>query len=191
MAEKEIKQPKEQKKPQVEKGKMEKQEKEAKKRPVEEEGEILIRILGYDIPGSRNIYAGLTRIKGVSWNISNAVCIKLKYPRTKKISELTTEDIIKIEEFLKVMPVFPFLKNRRFDIETGQTEHIFGSDIDMKREFDIKRLKEIKSYKGIRHALGQPVRGQSTRSHFRKKGRVIAGATKKTKTAAPAAPKGK
>jgi len=193
MAEKEIK-PKEQKKPQVEKGKTEKQEKEVKRRPVEEESEILIRILGYDIPGSKNLYSGLTRIKGVSWTISNAVCLKLKYPRTKKISELTNEDITKIEEFLKVMPVFSFLKNRRFDIETGKTEHIFGSDIDMKREFDIKRLKEIKSYKGIRHALGQPVRGQSTRSHFRKKGRVIAGATKKAKApaaASAAAPKGK
>jgi len=176
---------KEQKKPQPSKEK--EKEKESKRAREEEMSEILIRILGYDIPGSRNLFVGLTRIKGVSWAISNAVCLKLNYPRSKKISELSAEEIIKIEEFLRALPVYNFLKNRRFDLETGETSHIYGADIDMKREFDIKRLKEIKSYKGIRHALGQPVRGQSTRSHFRRGGRTV-GIAKKP-AAASAAPK--
>ena len=44
--------------------------------------------------------------------------------------------------------------------------------MDLQNEFDIRRLKKIKSYKGIRHSLGQPVRGQRTKAHFRK-GRAV------------------
>lgn len=139
-----------------------------KKRPVvEESNEILVRVCGYDIPGSRNLYAGLTRIKGISWAISNAVCIKLSIPHAKKISELSKEDIKRIEQFLSTLDVPDFLKNRRHDRETGKTGHHYGTDLDMKREFDIKRLKEMRSYRGVRHALKLPVRGQRTRSHFR------------------------
>jgi small subunit ribosomal protein S13 len=144
-----------------------------KKHEEREEHEMLVRILGYDIPGSKNLYTGLIRIKGISWAISNAVCIKLGFPKNKKVSELSKPDIQKIENFLETLPVYDFLKNRRTDIETGKTEHFFGTDLDMKRDFDIKRLREIKSYRGIRHALKQPVRGQRTRSHFRKKARAM------------------
>lgn len=146
-------------------------------RKEEERNEILVRIFGYDIPGSRNLFTGLTRIKGVSWAISNAACIKLSLNKAKKISELTKPEIAQIENFLKNLDVPDFLKNRRLDSESGKTSHFYGADLDMKREFDIKRLKEIKSYKGIRHALKLPVRGQRTRSHFRKKG--AAGGIKK------------
>ncbi len=147
-------------------------EKEERKKQFlkEESHEMLIRIMGYDIPGSKTLYAGLTRIKGISWGISNGLCIKLGFQRTKRISELTKDDIQKIEKFLHELDLPVFLKNRRNDFESGETAHYFGSDLDIKREFDIKRLREIKSYKGIRHALKQPVRGQRTRSHFRKSG---------------------
>ncbi len=141
-----------------------------KPQPEEKEPETLVRIMGYDIPGSKNLYSGLTCIKGISWAISNAACLRLNFPRTKKIATLNKEDIAKIEKFLKELPLPDFLKNRRKDIESGETKHYFGSDLDIKREFDIKRLREIKSYRGIRHAAKLPVRGQRTRSHFRKKG---------------------
>ncbi len=155
-------------------------EREEQKKPVKEEEsyESLVRIMGSDIPTSKNIYAGLTRVKGISWAIANAVCIKLGYQKSKKISELTKSEIEKIENFLKELPIFNFLKNRRFDPETGETSHIFGSNLDMIRSFDIRRLKQIKSYKGIRHSMGLPVRGQKTRSHFRTKGRKAVGVKK-------------
>ena len=154
--------------------KPEKVEKVERKKPDErEEYESLVRIFGYDIPGSKNLYTGLTRIKGISWTISNAICIKLGFPKSKRISELSKQEIQKIEQFLDDIKIYDFLKNRRTDIETGQTAHYYGTDLDMKRDFDIKRLREIKSYRGIRHALKQPVRGQRTRSHFRKKGRAM------------------
>lgn len=153
----------------------------ASKRPqIEETNEVLVRILGYDIPGSKNLIVGLTRIKGVSWAISNAVCLKLNMSKAKKISELSKAEIQQIESFLKNPQVYDFLKNRRLDRESGETKHYFGSDLDIKREFDIKRLKEIKSYKGLRHALKLPVRGQRTRSHFRNKG-VAMGVKRKSK----------
>jgi len=132
--------------------------------------ESLVRIYGYDIPGSKNLYTGLTYIKGISWSVSNAICHKLNYPKTKKISELSKDEIKKIENFIQSLDVPSYLKNRRADPETGKTEHYYSSDLDMKREFDIKRLRNIKSYRGIRHALKLPVRGQRTRSHFRSKG---------------------
>lgn len=170
MAEKQETKPEKQKKPE----KVEKPKAEKPKRVEErEEHEVLVRIFGYDIPGSKNLYTGLTRIKGVSWTIANALCIKLGFPRGKKVVELSKADIQKIEKFLETLPVYDFLKNRRTDIETGQTAHYYGTDLDMKRDFDIKRLREIKSYRGIRHALKQPSRGQRTRSHFRTKGRAM------------------
>lgn len=127
----------------------------------------IIRILQTDIPGNKNVYAGLTRIKGVSWGISNALCILLKLDKMKKIETLTKEEIAKIEETLKQHKFPKFLLNRRNDFTTGEDKHLLGQTLEVERELDIKRLKKIRSFRGLRHALGQPTRGQSTKSHFR------------------------
>ena len=142
-------------------------------RKTEIEDMILVRIAGHDIPGNKKLYAGLTRIKGVSWSISNATCLLLKISHDKKISELSKDEIQKIESFLKDPKIYDFMKNRRFDPETGRTSHSISNDLDMKKDFDIRRMKKIKSYGGVRHAAHQPVRGQRTRSHFRKKGQAV------------------
>lgn len=157
------------------------EEKQTKKPPVqEEEQEMLIRIMGFDIAGSKNVYTGLTRIKGVSWAISNAACLKLGIPKSKKIADLSKDDIKKIEEFLTKLDIYPFMKNRISDPETGEETHIFGHDLNMKKSFDIKRMRKMKSYKGVRHGSNLPVRGQRTRSNFRKKGLAV-GVKKKKK----------
>jgi small subunit ribosomal protein S13 len=150
--------------------------------------ETLVRIANYDIVGSKNVFVGLTKIKGVSWTLANATCLKLGLPKSKKISELSKDEIKKIEEFVKNPAVPDFMKNRRKDIETGMTKHLVGSELDIRKDFDIRRLKKIRSYKGMRHTLGQPVRGQSTRSHFRTKGRTAVG-VRKGSSDKPAAPK--
>lgn len=149
--------------------KVEKKEAEQPKkgRPQEERSEMLLRIHGYDIPGSRKLLVGLTYIKGISWALSNVVCLRLGLDKDKKISDLTKADIQKIEEFIVKMPVPDYMKNRRHDLETGESKHYLGTDLEMKKEFDIKRMREMKSYKGIRHGAKLPVRGQRTRSHFR------------------------
>ena len=142
----------------------------------------LVRISSTDIRGEKNLYAGLSRIKGVSFAISNAICHKLGLNKTKKVSDLSKEEIKKIEETLKNLDVPEYLKNRRKDIETGEDLHLSTSDLDLQKEFDIKRLKKVKSYKGLRHSRGLPVRGQRTRSHFRKKGKNKAVGVKTKKT---------
>lgn len=154
---------------------IEKQEAERRKQE-----ERIIRILQTDIDGKKQIYAALTKIKGVSWSLSNAVCKKLNLERRKKIGSLSQEEIKKVEEFIRNPHVPEFLFNRRKDLESGRNMHLIGSDLDLRKEFDIKRLKKIKSYRGLRHALGQPTRGQRTRSHFRAKGKSV-GVTKKSK----------
>ncbi len=143
----------------------------------------IVRIMQHDIPGNKNLLTGLTYIKGVSWAISNATVKILKMNPSKKISELSKPEIEIIINFLQhethKLPLF--LINRRNDFETGTDGHFVGTDLDMKKEFDIRRLKKIRSYRGLRHALGQPTRGQRTRSHFRTKGKKKTGAKKKVK----------
>ncbi|MBT96577.1 MAG: 30S ribosomal protein S13 [Candidatus Pacearchaeota archaeon] len=143
--------------------------------------ERIIRILSKDIEGKMKIYPGLTNIKGVSWSLSNAVCKILKIDKNRKIGSLTDEEIKTISEFIKNPKVPKYLINRRTDFETGEDKHLVGSDLDLRTEFDIKRLKKIKNYKGYRHMSGLPVRGQRTRSNFRKNRRKSTGIKKKGK----------
>ena len=130
--------------------------------------ERLVRILSTDIEGKMGIYVGLTKIKGISWSVSNAVCNYLKLAKSKKIGSLTPEELKKLSEFIKEMKIPNHLLNRRKDFETGEDKHLIGSDLELRKDFDIKRLKKIKSYRGLRHASGLPLRGQRTKSHFRK-----------------------
>jgi len=142
------------------------EEKEQKQEKLQKEVR-LIRILSTDIAGDRDLYSGLTLIKGVSWSFANGVCKKLGIGK-KKIQDLTKEEIGQIEEFIKKPELPGHLLNRRKDIIGGVDRHLQGSDLDLQKEFDIKKLKKIKSYKGVRHILGLPVRGQRTRSNFRR-----------------------
>jgi len=143
---------------------------EKKKNPFiakEEPTGKIVRIMQTDIPGNKSVYAGLTRIRGISWAISNVLCLKIGINKTKKIEELSKEEIQKVEEKMKNIECPEFLLNRRNDFTTGKNSHVITSDLDFEKEMDIKRLKKIRSYRGLRHAMGQPTRGQSTRSHFR------------------------
>jgi len=137
-------------------------------KPIEKKEEaMLIRILATDIPGNKKVLPGLTRIKGVSWSFANSMCKVLKIDKNKEVKDLSKEEIGEIIKFVQNPKLPEFMLNRRKDLETGENKHIMGADLDLRKEFDIKRLKKIKSYKGLRHATGQPVRGQRTRSHFR------------------------
>ena len=114
------------------------------------------------------LYAGLTKIKGVSWTLSNAVCKTLGIDKSKKIGALTDDEIKKISDFFKNPKLPTYLLNRREDLESGENKHLIGIDLELANEFDIKRLRKIKSYRGSRHAQGLPLRGQKTKSNFRK-----------------------
>ncbi len=177
-----------------EKTQQDKQEAKGKGKFIKEEKKYasLVRILQTDIPGNKKILVGLTYIKGVSWSISNAVCKILEIDPNKKIENLNKREIEKIEEFLKNPKLPLFLINRRKDFETGENMHLITTQLDITKEFDIRRLKKIRSYRGYRHALGQPTRGQRTRSHFRskKKGKSVGVTKKKAEAVTPAKEKG-
>ena len=175
-----------------EKRKEEKQkteEKAEKPRRFEEKQErSLVRIAATDIPITLSVYAGLTKIKGVSWSLSNAICHSLSLDRTRKISALSQEEIDRIMAFIKNPKLPEWLLNRKKDIETGISKHVITTELDLQREFDIRRMRRIRSYKGVRHALGLPVRGQRTKAHFRK-GRAVGVTRSKAKPAAAAGAK--
>ena len=141
----------------------------------------IVRILSKDIEGKMKVYPGLTKIKGVSWSLSNAACQKLKIDKNKTIGTLNDSEIKKVEEFLKNPDVPHHLLNRQKDRETGDDKHLTGVDLDLRKDFDIKRLKQIKSYRGFRHMAGLPLRGQRTKSNFRKNRAKGSGIKKKNK----------
>ncbi len=143
--------------------------------------ERVVRILSKDIEGKMKLYPGFTKIKGVSWTLSNAICKLLGFDKKRMIGSLTVEEVDKISELMKTSKLPNFLLNRRNDFETGESKHLIGSDLELRKEFDIKRLKKIKSYKGYRHMSGLPLRGQKTKSNFRKNRRKGAGIKKKQK----------
>lgn len=145
-----------------------------------DEGRI-VRILSSDIEGKMTVYAGLTKIKGISWSFANAICNSLGLDKRVKIGILTEKEIERISEFIKNPNLPVCIYNRRKDFETGKDKHLIGSDLDLSKEFDIKRLKKIKSYRGLRHSVGLPLRGQRTKSHFRTNKKKSVGIKKKGK----------
>jgi small subunit ribosomal protein S13 len=153
-----------------------------KGKPTENKNEDkLVRILAKDIEGKLKIYVGLTKIKGISWAFSNTICKKLNLDKNRKIGSLSKEEIDKINDFVKNPNVSSYLLNRRNDFETGKDKQLVGNDLEMQKDADVSRLKKIKSYRGQRHSLGLPMRGQRTRSHFRRNKKKSVGIKKKGK----------
>lgn len=143
----------------------------------------IVRIVNTDIIGTKQVSHALTQIYGVNYSLSEAVCTTLKIDKQLKIGSLTDDQIKKMEQVIKNPGQFnipSFLLNRRVDPEIGKDLHFTSSDLKLSKEFDIKMFKKIKSYRGIRHALGLTLRGQRTRSNFRK-GKSLGVSKKKKK----------
>ena len=143
----------------------------------------LVRIVNTDLDGSKPLCKALTKIKGVGFMFANAACILAQMDKYKKVGLLTDEEIKKISDVLKEPAKFSvpsWLLNRRKDPEDGTDKHLVSANVSFVSENDIKYMKKMRSYKGMRHSLGQPVRGQRTRSNFRKnKGKVSLGVKKR------------
>ncbi len=147
----------------------------------------IVRIGGADIVGTKSVFCALRRIKGISYSFSNAICITLDLDKRRAMGDLSDEELKRVEDVITNPAkhnIPPWMFNRRADYDDGIDKHLISTDVKFRKEFDIKRLKIIKAYRGMRHALGLPVRGQKTRSHFRRGGTV--GVRKK-----PGAKKGK
>jgi len=143
----------------------------------------IVRIANADLNGDKKLINALTKIKGVSFMFSNLVCSLTKMDKLTKVGYLKEDQIKKIEEVLKEPLKFKvplWMLNRRKDPETGQDKHLFGGDLAYNKDNDIKLMKKIRCYRGIRHTEGLPVRGQRTKSNFRKnKGKVSLGVKKR------------
>ncbi len=135
----------------------------------------IVRIARTDIDGTKPIGKAIGSLPGVGDMYGNAVSKVLEYDSDKKIGDLDDEEIDEVEEIIKnpdEAGIPEWIRNRRKDRETGEDKHLIGDDLELKEEFDIRRLKEIESYKGWRHEIGLPVRGQKTKSSFRSGAKV-------------------
>ena len=145
----------------------------------------LVRIMNRDIKGEKQLACALRHIKGINYSLANIVCLKADIGHNIRIGYLTDQQIQKITDVIKDLHNFvpSYMLNRQKDYETGENKHLFASDLMLQKEDDIKRLKKIKSYRGLRHAWGLPVRGQRTKSNFRnKKGPALGVQRKKLKS---------
>ncbi len=129
----------------------------------------LIRVANTDIIGQKSILHGLTKIKGVGLSFSNAICETLNINKTEKIGGIDEKTKVAIEGKIEDLEGIPtWMLNRKKDYDTGLDKHLTGPKLKLTQEFDIRRMKKIKSYKGIRHMFQLPVRGQRTKGNFRK-----------------------
>ena len=127
----------------------------------------ILRIMGTDVEGTLKTIYALTKIKGVSLSLANAVLKKAGINPDLRVGFLTETEINKIEEIIKeptkyAMPQWLF--NRRKDEETGKDTHIISADLVLRTKMDIDQAKEIRSWRGYRHAYGLKVRGQHTKT---------------------------
>ena len=129
----------------------------------------MVRLLDTDIRGGLKTLNALTRVYGVSYMLANALCNVLDLNKQQRIGELTKDDLRKIEAVIRDPKNLPsWMLNRRKDKATGEDKHLLKSDLKLQKDSDVKDLQKIKSYRGIRHQAGLPVRGQRTRSNFRR-----------------------
>ncbi len=168
---------------------------ELKQQP-QENVKYIIRIANTDLDGMKPILTALRKVRGVSYAFSYLVCTLAKVDMHAKAGALREEEVQRISAVLKdplVAGAPAWMLNRKKDPELGTTRHVVGTDLALAVENDIKRMKMIKSYRGWRHSIGQPTRGQRTRSNFRRnKGKVVGVAKKKiVPGAAPAKDEGK
>lgn len=150
----------------------------------EKEFKHLIRIVNTDIDGNKAILQALRKIKGISFMFSNAVCNLSGIDHSKKAGNLSDAEVKKISEIMENPSKFSipdWLLNRRKDLDDGTSKHLLTGDLKFHQETDIKMLKKIRCYRGMRHAYGLPVRGQRTKANFRKnKGKVSLGVKRKS-----------
>ena len=121
----------------------------------------MARIAGVNIPQNKLVHIGLTYIYGIGDKFSNEICKSLEIPKSKRVNELTDDQILKIREYI----------DQKFTVE---------GDLRRENSLSIKRLIDLATYRGSRHRKKLPARGQRTRCNARtRKGKAIAIAGKK------------
>ncbi|MBR2040606.1 MAG: 30S ribosomal protein S13 [Clostridia bacterium] len=108
----------------------------------------MARIAGVDLPNEKRVEIGLTYIFGIGLTTSKKILADLGINPDTRVKDLTEDDISKLREYI---------------------DHNLQVEGDRRRTiaFDIKRLSEIGSYRGLRHRKGLPVRGQRSKTNAR------------------------
>lgn len=109
----------------------------------------MARIAGINIPDNKQVEYSLAYIKGIGIPLAKKICKEASIKPGTKVSELSEANLEKIRELIGKIKV--------------------EGDLRMEVSQNIKRLKEINSYRGIRHSKNLPVRGQRTRTNARTK----------------------
>jgi small subunit ribosomal protein S13 len=146
-----------------------KKEKPKKKHDRGPDFKYIVRLSNTDVDGEKNVVYGLTSIKGIGVHMATLIADETGIDRYIKMGYLTDAQIEKLQEIIdNVNKNAPgWMLNHRKDYDTGDDIHLIGSDIDMRLRDEINILKKIRSYRGIRHERGLPVRGQRTRANSR------------------------
>lgn len=119
------------------------------------------RVIGIDIPDNKRLEVSLTYIYGIGRHLANELIEKLGLDPNMRAHKLTQDDIARINALL-------------------QTNYVVEGDLRRQIQNNIKRLVSIHSYRGLRHRLGLPVRGQRSRTNSRtRKGKRKTVANKK------------
>jgi small subunit ribosomal protein S13 len=108
----------------------------------------MARIAGVNIPNEKRIEAALPYIYGIGLSLSKKILFAAKVNPNTRTKNLTEEELNRIREYLE----------KNFKVEGSLRQQVL---------LNIKRLKEIGSYRGIRHIRGLPVRGQRTKTNSR------------------------
>ena len=121
----------------------------------------MARIAGINIPQNKIVRIGLTYIYGIGNKYSQEICKNLNIPSSKRVNQLTDDEILKIREYI----------DKNIEVE---------GELRRETSLNIKRLIDLATYRGSRHKKKLPVRGQRTRCNARtRKGKAIAIAGKK------------
>ena len=120
------------------------------------------RVIGIDIPDNKRLEISLTYLYGIGRVLSNRLIKQLNLDPDMRAQKLTEDDLARLNHLL-------------------QAEYTVEGDLRRQVQNNIKRLINIHAYRGLRHRLGLPVRGQRTRTNSRtRKGRRKTVAGKKT-----------
>ncbi len=152
---------------------------------AEKEFRHLVRISNTDLDGNKQIVYALGKIKGVGFQFANMLCTLANISKAKITGDLSDEEIKKLDMLIKDpakagSPVW--MLNRRRTYEEDSNQHLVTGDLAFAIDNDLKRMKMIKCFRGVRHILGLPVRGQRTKSNFRKNKGKVKGVVKRAGT---------